>query len=79
MPYAVNAMCKDKNIYQLIGHRIRFARMARGVTQEQLALACGVAAGDVRDWEVGRGHLPADALVAIVEALAIPLSYLFDD
>jgi transcriptional regulator with XRE-family HTH domain len=65
-------------IYRLVGARIGRGRLARGLTREELAAAIGATADDVRAWEKGR-QLEPETLIAIVEALAVPLSYLFDD
>lgn len=38
------------------GERVRKARMAVGLTQEQLGFACGLSKQSVSDWEKGRQY-----------------------
>lgn len=52
-----------------LGARIASARRARGMTQQQLAEALGVAQQTLAHYEVGRSRVPASLLPALVELL----------
>lgn len=61
---------------ETVGGRIRALRNARGLTQDQLAVACDVSRSAVAQWETDRagqlrGNLPriADALGTTIEFL----------
>lgn len=53
-----------------VGGRIQAARLARGLTQEQLAAVIGVTKSAVSQWESGRiDRLTADNLLKLAEAV----------
>lgn len=59
------------------GPRIREARLARGMRQEELAAAIGVTQPTISDWEAGR-WAPRDAVrPALAAALGVPVAELF--
>ncbi|AMT69440.1 MULTISPECIES: helix-turn-helix domain-containing protein [Mycobacteriaceae] len=62
-----------------VGARIRRERLRQGLTQEQLALACGVTRNVLIDVEHGRRGLLYERLVDIAEALVVPTGSLFGD
>jgi transcriptional regulator with XRE-family HTH domain len=61
---------------QAIGERIRLARQARGLTQEQLAEAVGVTRSAVAQWETGRAGQVTGNLSRIAAVLAVGVEHL---
>src|ERR1035437_2930538 len=56
--------------------RIRAARLAQGLTQEQLARAVGVARSAVAQWETGRAGQVGSNLARIARALGTGAAHL---
>lgn len=56
-----------------IGAHIRLLRRQSGMTQQELAIAIGVARSTVAFWETDRGDPDAGTLSRIGEALDVPL------
>ncbi|MET0702148.1 MAG: helix-turn-helix transcriptional regulator [Mycobacterium sp.] len=61
-----------------VGETIRSLRVARGMTQEALALQFGVTRNVLIDVEHGRRGLLYERLFDIAEALGVPASRLLD-
>jgi transcriptional regulator with XRE-family HTH domain len=61
---------------QAIGERIRLARQARGLTQEQLAEAVGVTRSAVAQWETGRAGQVTGNLSRIAAVLGVGVEQL---
>ena len=59
-----------------IGERIRAARQARGITQEQLAEEVGVSRSAVAQWETGRAGQLTGNLSRIAEVLGVGIEHL---
>lgn len=59
-----------------IGERIRQARQARGLTQEQLAEEVGVSRSAVAQWETGRAGQVTGNLTRIAEVLGTGMDQL---
>jgi transcriptional regulator with XRE-family HTH domain len=59
-----------------LASRIRAARLAQGLTQEQLARAVGVTRSAVAQWETGRAGQVGNNLVRIARALGTSAAYL---
>lgn len=59
-----------------IGARIRAARMERGLTQDQLAVAVGVSRSAVAQWETGRAGQITGNLTRIASVLAVNVEFL---
>jgi transcriptional regulator with XRE-family HTH domain len=57
----------------LIGAKVRAYRKARGLTQSQLAEACGVSFQQVQKYERGVNRVSASMLIRISEYLKIPV------
>lgn len=53
------------------GERLRAARTARSLTQEQLARACGVTVTTVNRWENNRSALTIDNARVVADALGV--------
>jgi len=62
-----------------VGARIRALRLERGLTQEQVALASGVARHMLVQVELGQRGLLYERLVDIAGALDVPVATLFED
>ncbi|TPG28081.1 helix-turn-helix domain-containing protein [Mycolicibacterium hodleri] len=61
-----------------VGETIRALRLARGMTQEALALQSGVTRNVLIDVERGRRGLLYERLFDIADALGVPASELLD-
>lgn len=59
-----------------IGERIRTARKARGLTQEELGAAIGVAKASIARWETTSRNPGGLALVTLAKTLKVPLEWL---
>jgi transcriptional regulator with XRE-family HTH domain len=62
-----------------LGQRIRQAREARGLTQEQLAERIARDQRSVSEYESGKRRIYAHDLPNIARALNVPVMYFFDD
>lgn len=67
------------NQNELIGKRIREARQAKGLSQEQLGERLGVSFQAVSSWETGKYMPDSDHLPALSGALDLSLDALFTD
>jgi transcriptional regulator with XRE-family HTH domain len=70
---------RDSELAARIGAHARAARVAAGLTQEQLAERVGVQAAAVSRFENGAVGFSLGTLRDITDALGIPLASLFDD
>lgn len=61
---------------ETVGARIRALRRARGMTQDQLAIACDVSRSAVAQWETDRAGQLRENITRIADALAAPVEYL---
>jgi transcriptional regulator with XRE-family HTH domain len=61
-----------------VGHRVRAARLARGVSQEKLADAVGVTFQQIQKYEKGVNRIGTGRLHAIAGHLGLPVTYFFD-
>jgi len=61
---------------QTVGARIRARRIARGLTQDQLAADCGVSRSAVAQWETDRAGQLRGNISRIAEALDISVEHL---
>jgi transcriptional regulator with XRE-family HTH domain len=59
-----------------VGARIRAQRLARGLTQDQLASACGVSRSAVAQWETDRAGQLRGNISRIADALQISVEHL---
>jgi transcriptional regulator with XRE-family HTH domain len=62
----------------LVGSRIRAARLARGMTQQDLATLVGVTRSAVAQWETERAGQLRGHLARISAALGVPVQFLLD-
>jgi transcriptional regulator with XRE-family HTH domain len=61
-----------------VGRNVRIWRMARGLSQIQLANRLGVAFQQVQKYEIGVNRIGTGRLVKIAAILDVPISTLFD-
>ncbi len=60
---------------RILGVLIRDARLAKGVTEVEVASALGVPEGQIRDWELGRGSPSLPQLEVLAYYLDVPVSH----
>ncbi|HEY1751918.1 MAG TPA: helix-turn-helix transcriptional regulator [Caulobacteraceae bacterium] len=61
-----------------LGKRMRRRRRLLGLTQQQLANACGVRFQQIQKYECGANRVSAARLWLIAGALEVPVGYFFD-
>lgn len=67
---------KDSAFFQALGSRIAQARKERGMTQQALAEALGIAQQTLGHYEVARARIAADLLPRLADALDMSLDEL---
>jgi transcriptional regulator with XRE-family HTH domain len=68
---------KATPVDEAIGRQIRKRRRMLGISQYQLAQAIGIASQQIQKYEIGANRLSASRLVAIAEALEVPIAWFF--
>ncbi|OXE35724.1 MAG: transcriptional regulator [Phenylobacterium zucineum] len=68
----------DGNIDLHLGKRLRRRRRLLGLTQQQLACACGVRFQQIQKYECGANRISAARLWQLSEALEVPVGYFYD-
>ena len=61
-----------------LGRRLRRRRRLLGLTQQQLAGACGVRFQQIQKYECGANRISAARLWQLSEALEVPVGYFYD-
>ncbi|MHB8528393.1 MAG: helix-turn-helix domain-containing protein [Caulobacteraceae bacterium] len=61
-----------------LGRRLRRRRRLLGLTQQQIATACGVRFQQIQKYECGANRISAARLWQIAVALEVPVDYFFD-
>src|SRR6201990_2849764 len=61
-----------------LGRRLRRRRRILGLTQQQLAGACGVRFQQIQKYECGANRISAARLWQLSEALEVPVGYFYD-
>ena len=61
-----------------LGRRLRRRRRLLGLTQQELAQACGVRFQQIQKYECGANRMSAARLWLIAEALNAPVGYFFE-
>ena len=61
-----------------LGRRLRRRRRLLGLTQQELAHACGVRFQQIQKYECGANRISAARLWQLAEALEVPVGYFFD-
>ena len=67
-----------KELYKLIGKRIKFLREGKGLTQEKLAEITGLSLDFIGKIEVNINEPGLKSLIKIAEALDVNIKDLFD-
>lgn len=67
-----------KEFYEDLGWQVWSWRMGRGMTQQQLADACGVSRSRISLIELGKTHLNFDTFILLAKALEIEPYVLLD-
>ena len=68
----------DNKIDVHLGRRLRRRRRLLGLTQQQLAGACGVRFQQIQKYECGANRISAARLWQLSEALVVPVGYFYD-
>ena len=66
------------NIDVHLGKRLRRRRRLLGLTQQQLAGACGVRFQQIQKYECGANRISAARLWQLSESLEVPVGYFYD-
>lgn len=64
---------------EAVGKRVRLLRLARSLSQSELASQIGVSFQQVQKYERGTNRMSASKLVAIADTLGVSVSDLFGD
>jgi len=70
------AMSNDIDLH--LGKRLRRRRRLLGLTQQQLAGACGVRFQQIQKYECGANRISAARLWQLSSALEVPVGYFYD-
>ncbi|MBB4305113.1 transcriptional regulator with XRE-family HTH domain [Rhodobium orientis] len=70
---------KTTEFDRLLGHRIRKARLLRGLTQEELGRIAGVSSQQIQKNERGENRISAERLNRISKQLNMPAGFFFDE
>jgi transcriptional regulator with XRE-family HTH domain len=69
---------KPSSIDVAVGRNVRIWRMARGMSQAQLASRLGVTFQQLQKYEVGANRIGTGRLVKVAAVLSIPIATLFE-
>src|SRR6201984_1606895 len=69
---------KPSSIDIAVGRNVRIWRMARGMSQAQLASRLGVTFQQLQKYEVGANRIGTGRLVKVAAVLGIPIATLFE-
>jgi transcriptional regulator with XRE-family HTH domain len=61
-----------------LGRRLRRRRRLLGLTQQQLAAACGVRFQQIQKYECAANRMSAARLYQLAQVLEVPVSYFFE-
>jgi transcriptional regulator with XRE-family HTH domain len=70
---------KDSQVKQEFGNRVRTLRKRKGLSQEALALACGLDRTYIGGVERGERNISLINIHKIADALGVPAGELFND
>ena len=68
-----------QEIDHFVGENIRMLRMRQGVSQKDLARACGITFQQIQKYESAGNRISASRLYDIAQALEVPVGALFGD
>lgn len=66
-----------RDLDEILGQVLRWHRQAAGLTQSQLATACGISSQQLQKYEHGTNRIAASRMVGLARAMNIPVSALF--
>jgi transcriptional regulator with XRE-family HTH domain len=69
-------MCNEVDVH--LGRKLFIRRRILGMTQKQLAVACGVRFQQIQKYECGANRMSALRLWQLAQALEVPMTYFFD-
>jgi transcriptional regulator with XRE-family HTH domain len=69
---------KHQKFISALGQRVRELRLAKGLSQEDLANACGFEISQISRIELGKINTSVSHVVYICEALKVPVSELMN-
>jgi len=75
---AKRAAKRPSSIDVAVGRNVRIWRMARGLSQAQLASRLGVTFQQLQKYEVGANRIGTERLVKVAGVLRIPITALFE-
>jgi transcriptional regulator with XRE-family HTH domain len=78
MPAKTRPAKRPSSIDIAVGRNVRIWRMAKGLSQAQLAHRLGVTFQQVQKYEVGSNRIGTGRLVKLAAILGIPIAALFD-
>jgi transcriptional regulator with XRE-family HTH domain len=78
MPAKSRSAKRPSSIDIAVGRNVRIWRMAKGLSQAQLANRLGVTFQQVQKYEVGANRIGTGRLVKLAAILGIPIAALFD-
>lgn len=61
-----------------MGRRLRWLRRARGMTQEAVALPCGVSFQQIQKYETATSRISAAMLLRVAAALNVDVRFFYD-
>jgi transcriptional regulator with XRE-family HTH domain len=69
-------MCNEVDVH--LGRKLFVRRRILGMTQKQLAEACGVRFQQIQKYECGANRMSALRLWQLAQALEVPMTYFFE-
>jgi transcriptional regulator with XRE-family HTH domain len=69
-------MCNEVDVH--LGRKLFVRRRILGLTQKQLAEACGVRFQQIQKYECGANRMSALRLWQLAQALEVPMTYFFE-
>src|SRR5215475_16041645 len=78
MPAKSRSAKRPSSIDAAVGRNVRIWRMARGLSQAQLASRLGVTFQQLQKYEVGANRIGTGRLVKVAGVLRVPITVLFD-
>ena len=78
MPAKSRSAKRPSSIDIAVGRNVRIWRMAKGLSQAQLATRLGVTFQQIQKYEVGGNRIGTGRLVKLASILGVPIAALFD-
>ena len=78
MPTKSRSAKRPSSIDIAVGRNVRIWRMAKGLSQAQLANRLGVTFQQIQKYEVGSNRIGTGRLVKLASILGVPIAALFD-